>query len=290
MRLKLFLLTTLALISPEVRAGGELLNPELDRQISAARIEADIVIDGEMDEPEWQQAEPIFDFTQQEPFIGESASERTEVRLLYDDDNLYIGIYCFDSAGEKGLVFNDVRRDFPPFENDVFGVLLDTFDDNRNGFLFSTNPKGAKRDGQVGGDGTTNNFDWDVSWDVRSKITKQGWQAEMAIPFKSLRFRKDEDQVWGVNFLRRVRRKNEQSHWSPIPVPFRLNRVSMAGSLHGMSGVRQGRNLYLKPYLSAPLVRRQGDDVDFLPELGIDLKYGVTSGMTLDLTVNTDFA
>ena len=290
MRLTLVLLMTLALAFPEARAGSELLNPELDRQISAARIEADIVIDGELDEPEWQRAEPVSDFTQQEPFIGEPVSERTEVRLLYDDDNLYVGVYCFDSAGEKGLVVNDVRRDFPPFENDVFGVLLDTFDDNRNGFMFSTNPKGAKRDGQVGGDGTTDNFDWDVSWDVMSKITESGWQAEIAIPFKSLRFRKDEDQVWGVNFLRRIRRKNEQAHWSPIPVPFRLSRVSMAGSLNGITSVRQGRNLYLKPYLSAPLVRRQGDDVDFVPDVGMDLKYGVTPGLTLDLTVNTDFA
>jgi hypothetical protein len=290
MPLPLVFLTTLALISPEVRAGGASPDPELDHQVSALYIEAEIIIDGEMNEPQWQQVQPASDFTQQEPIIGEPASERTEVRLLYDDDNLYLGIYCFDSAGEKGLVVNDVRRDFPPFENDVFGVLLDTFDDNRNGFMLSTNPKGAKRDGQVGGDGTTSNFDWDVSWEVKSKITEQGWQAEMAIPFKSLRFRQDQDQVWGVNFLRRIRRKNEQAHWSPIPVPFRLSRVSMAGSLNGITGVRQGRNLYLKPYLSTPLVRRQGDDVDFVPELGMDLKYGVTPGLTLDLTVNTDFA
>jgi len=290
MRLISVLLIILALTSPQARAGGTSPDPELDHQISALHIEGTIVIDGELNEPEWQQVQPATDFTQQEPFIGEPASERTEVRLLYDDDNIYVGVYCFDSAGDAGLVVNDVRRDFPPFENDVFGILLDTFGDNRNGFLFSTNPKGAKRDGQVGGDGTTNNFDWDASWEVISQITESGWQAEMAIPFKSLRFRMGEEQVWGVNFLRRVRRKNEQSHWSPIPVPFRLNRVSMAGSLNGITGVRQGRNLYLKPYVTTPLVRRQGDDVDFIPEVGMDLKYGITPGLTLDVTVNTDFA
>ena len=290
MRLTLVLLTMLALTSPEAGAGGGAPDPELDHRILALRIEADIIIDGELDEPEWQQAEPVSDLTQQEPYRGEPVSERTEIRLLYDDDNLYVGVYCFDSAGAEGLVVNDVRRDFSPFENDLFGLILDTFDDNRNGFLFSTNPKGAKRDGQVGGDGTTNNFDWDASWEVKSKITESGWQAEMAIPFKSLRFRKGEDQIWGVNFLRRIRRKNEQAYWSPIPVPFRLNRVSMAGSLDGLKGVRQGRNLYIKPYFSAPLVRRQGDDVDFVPDAGLDVKYGVTSGLTLDLTVNTDFA
>lgn len=290
MCLTLVLVTTLTVTLSEVNAGSELLNPELDRQISAIRVKTYVVIDGELDEPAWQHAKPVSDFTQQEPFIGEPVSERTEVRLLYNDHNLYVGVYCFDLAGKEGLVVNDVRRDFPPSENDVFSILLDTFDDNRNGFVFSTNPKGAKRDGQVGGDGTTTNFDWDASWEVNSKITAQGWQAEIAIPFKSLRFRKDDDQVWGVNFLRQIRRKNERAHWSPIPVPFHLNRVSMAGSLDGMSGVRQGRNLYLKPYLSAPLVRRQGDDVDFVPDVGMDVKYGVASGMTLDLTVNTDFA
>jgi len=112
----------------------------------------------------------------------------------------------------------------------------------------------------------------------------------MAIPFKTLRFRDNERQVWGVNFTRRVRRKNEVAHWAHIPRPYRLSRVSLAGELDGMSGIRQGRNLYVKPYLSAPLLRREEDDVDFLPDVGFDVKYGVTPSLTLDLTVNTDFA
>ena len=265
-------------------------DPGQKRSIEVLRIESDIVIDGELDEPEWQRAQPADNFIQQEPIMGNPGSERTEVRLLYNDTTLYVGIYCFDSAGAEGIIVTNVRRDVSPFEGDYFGVLLDTFDDDRNAFVFGTNPRGAKRDGQMAGNGESSNFDWDAVWHVKSKITDQGWQAEMAIPFRTLRFREGEEQVWGLNLTRKIRRKNEDAHWAPIPRPFRINRVSLAGELTGLSGVRQGRNLYIKPYISLPVVRRQQDDVDFLPEPGLDLKYGVTPGLTLDLTVNTDFA
>ncbi len=261
-----------------------------DKKVTAVYIEGQIVVDGNLDEPEWNLAQVATHFIQQEPQMGEPSTERTEVRLLYDDENLYVGVYCFDSAGEAGIVVNDVRRDYPPSENDLFTVLLDSFDDNRSGFMFSTNPQGAKRDGQSGGDGTSTNIDWDGIWYVTSKVTGSGWQAEMAIPFQTLRFREGEQQIWGVNFERRIRRKNELTHWSAIPRPYQLNRVSLAGSLNGINGIHQGRSFYVKPYLSMPLTRRQGDDIDFMPEVGFDGKYGVTSGLTLDLTVNTDFA
>jgi hypothetical protein len=243
-----------------------------------------------MDEREWSLVEPATDFIQNEPNMGEPASERTEVRLLYDDETLYVGIYCFDSAGKQGITVNDVTRDFVFADNDNFAVVFDTFDDNRNGFVFATNPVGAKMDVQVTQDGERTNDDWDTIWDVKTQITDSGWQVEMAIPFKSLRFRDTPQQVWGINFNRRIRRKNEASHWSPIPRPYRLSRVSFAGQLEGINGIGQGRNLYIKPYLSAPVVRREQDDVDFLPDVGLDIKYGVTPALALDLTVNTDFS
>jgi hypothetical protein len=152
-------------------------------------------------------------------------------------------------------VVHQVTRDFPGFEEDQFGVILDTFDDNRNGFIFNTNPRGAKSDAQVGGDGTSYNRNWDTIWHVRSKITDAGWQTEIAIPFKSLRFNPAESHTWGINFSRRIRRKNEETHWSPIPRPFGMSRISQAGRLEGMGGLRQGMNLQVKPYLSAPVVR-----------------------------------
>ena len=261
-----------------------------EKTMTATRIDQPIVIDGILDEPQWERAEPIRDFVQQDPDTGEPGSEPTEVRILYDDEFLYVGVWCFDSLGAEGVVVNDMTRDYTPFDTDVFAVVVDTFNDDRNGMLFSTNPAGAKHDSQFGNDGRKVNVDWDAIWHAGSQITESGWQAEMAIPFKSLRFSSLENQTWGINFLRRMRRKNEVVHWSLIPRPFFINRVSWAGRLEGLRGVRPGRSLYVKPYVSLPVVRRRQDDVDFVPDAGLDVKYAVGSQMTLDLTVNTDFS
>ena len=233
------------------------------RSMSAVFIDTPMVLDGRLDEPAWDLAQPASDFIQQDPVMDGRATERTEVRLLYDKDNLYVGVYCFDSAGRAGLVVNDLTRDYSSFQGDHFGMALDTFDDDRNGFFFSTNPGGAKRDAQFGSNGANSNFDWDGIWQVKTLISESGWQVEMVIPFKTLRFRELKEQIWGVNFVRRIRRKNEVNHWSPVARPYRIGRISLAGILEGVGGVRQGRNLYLKPHVSAPIVRRQDDDVDF---------------------------
>ena len=249
-----------------------------------------IVLDGDLDEPEWGLAEPATDFIQSEPYQGRPASEATEVRLLYDRNHLYVGAICHDSEGRRGLIAREMRRDFSPRDGDIFQVILDTFGDRRNAVVFATNPQGAMRDMQTSGDGESFNSEWDAVWDVRVKLTDSGWRAEFAIPFKSLRFDGTEEQTWGINFERTIRRLNEITHWAPIPQPFRVYRVSLAGSLEGVNDVRPGRNLYLKPYVSAPLARAEGDDWDFKPDAGLDVKYGLTSGLTLDLTLNTDFS
>ncbi len=152
------------------------------------RIESELVIDGELDEPEWDLAEPFSDFIQRDPRTGASPSEVTEVRLLYNDEYLYVGVYCFDSAGEKGIVVTEMRRDFSPRESDTFTIVLDTFDDDRNGVTFDINARGARADMQVGDDGAKRNREWDGIWYAKTKITERGWQAEIAIPFKTLRF------------------------------------------------------------------------------------------------------
>ncbi|MEE2822832.1 MAG: DUF5916 domain-containing protein [Acidobacteriota bacterium] len=261
-----------------------------NKKTTAIRIESPITIDGELNESEWHLSKVISDFVQSEPAKGEPGSELTEVIVLYDDENIYIGVYCFDSAGREGIVVNDFSKNYPPRDTDHFSVVLDTFDDDRNGFIFGVTPVGATREGQVGQDGRRNNFDWEAIWHVKTQITDQGWQVEMAIPFRSLRFREEQNQVWGINFARRIRRKNELDVWSLVPRPYKPSRVSLAGELHGISGIRQGQNLYVKPYLSAPLVRLQEDDVDFMPDVGLDVKYGLTPGLTLDLSANTDFS
>ena len=271
-------------------AGRDIFANPGSRKVTALYIEGKIVIDGRFDEPEWSVAIPAADFIQNDPVMGEPATERTEVRVLYDDENIYIGAYCFDSEGGDGLVVTQLSRDYGPRENDHFSMIFDTFDDNRNGFIFGVNPSGAQRDGQTGGDGAQISFDWDGIWDVETSITDAGWQIEAVIPLTTFRFRELETQVWGVNFGRRIRRKNESTYWSPIPRPHTMSRVSYAGTLEGINGMRQGRSLYVKPYLSTPVVRKENDDTDFLPDIGLDVKYAVTSNLTLDLTVNTDFA
>ena len=271
-------------------AQDSMVDDSKEKVITARAIGNRIVIDGELDEAEWDLAEPVSDFFQQEPATGEPVSERTEVRLLYNDEFLYVGIYCFDSQGSKGIVLSGMRRDFNPFDGDVFNIALDTFNDDRNGYLFTTSPVGAKHDSQIGDNGGKINPNWDGIWYAQSKITESGWQGEMAIPFKTLRFRNTEQQVWGVNFQRRIRRKNENSMWAAVPRPYSISRLSPAGKLEGLGGIRPGRNLYVKPYISLPVTRRQEDDVDFEPDVGLDVKYGLSSELTLDLTVNTDFS
>jgi hypothetical protein len=268
----------------------EFVSTTEERKVSAIKTTGPINLDGRMVEPDWQRAVPAVDFTQRIPLSGQPATERTEVRLLYDSKNLYVGADCFDSAGPKGIIVNDIRQDFFTIDSDGFQVVLDTYNDNRNAFLFGTNPRAGRFDMQIGADGNSGNTSWDGVWHVAAHISEDGWHVEMAIPFKTLRFRKNNGQLWGVNFERRVRRKYEDSYWAPIPPPYRLGRVSLAGGLDGLDTLKQGRNLQVTPYLKGDLSHREDDDLDFFPDAGVDVKYGVTSQLTLDLTVNTDFS
>ncbi|MBI4481871.1 MAG: carbohydrate binding family 9 domain-containing protein [Acidobacteria bacterium] len=260
--------------------------------VTAIPTEEKIEIDGELKEATWQKASPGADFIQNEPYPGKPSTEKTEVRVLYDADNLYVGALCFDSEPGK-LKISDLKRDFEIEETDVFGLILDTFHDRRNGFAFFTNPMGAKRELQSIDDGRDLNLNWEGIWYVKTKLYDYGWAVEIAIPFKTLRFNKDHTQIWGTNFLRRVRRKNETAHWSPVPLRYQMRHVSYAGELHGLGEIRQGRNLKVKPFAVAELnqlslTKKGSTSVDF--DGGIDLKYGVTPGLTLDVTANTDFS
>jgi len=264
--------------------------PEDLPTMRAVRVDQPITLDGRLDEPDWKLAEPATNFIQRLPHSGEPATERTEVRLIYDEVNLYVGVYCFDSAGENGITIKDIKYDFWTLDSDGFQVVIDTFDDDLNSFLFGTNPGAGKFDMQIGADGAAGNTSWNGIWHVATSIDEQGWQVEMIVPFKTLRFANKPTQIWGVNFERRVRRKFEDSYWSPLPAAFRLGRVSLAGRLEGIEGIHPGRNLYVKPYGLAAVQRLEGDDVDVKPEVGFDVKYAVGTQSTLDLTVNTDFS
>ena len=258
-------------------------------------------IDGRVDDDVWTAAQPFSTFVQQEPNEGAPASELTEIRFLLDERNLYVAVVCFDSE-PANIVVSQSRRDADLEDTDSVRILLDTFNDGQNAFIFGTNPFGIEYDGQVRAEGQTGligggssggfNLNWDGDWVVRTRTTDRGWEAEFGIPLKTLRYNPGQDRTWGVNVVRNIRRKNEQVFLSPVPRGYNLQRVSVAGKLHGLS-LPARRDLKLLPYLSGAVNDDQtlpSDRVDRTGDVGVDLKWGVRADLTLDLTVNTDFA
>jgi hypothetical protein len=274
---------------------------------NAVRVAEAPTLDGDvLGDPIWQQAPAFEGFKQFQPNEGQPVSERTEVRIMFTKDTLFVGVVCYDSDPD-GIIVTDSRRDSSLDNTDSFRMILDTFRDRQNGFVFGTNPAGLEYDGQVtnegqGGGGLAGatqqsgsgggfNLNWDGAWVVRTRTTEIGWTAEFAIPFKTLRFPAGADQVWGVNFQRNIRRKNEEAYWAPIPRQYNLYRVSIAGSIAGLQPP-VFRNFKLIPYALGQYVESGENPVDGvnLGEVGIDGKYNITPGLTLDGTYNTDFA
>ncbi|MEQ1910423.1 MAG: DUF5916 domain-containing protein [Vicinamibacterales bacterium] len=280
------------------------------RRATAARTPTPLNIDGVLDESVWQQATPMNDFIQSEPSEGQAATERTEVRILFDDKAIYVGVTCYDSDPEH-LVTLDSRRDSALSGQDSFQMILDTYHDRQNGFIFGTTPLGLQYDAQVrnegetirsaptsGGGGNTGgagggvNVNWDGSWDVKTHVGENGWTAEFMIPLRTLRYG-TAPQTWGVNFSRTIERKRESVYWSPVLRIYSLARLSSAGELGGLS-VPAPRDFKLMPYASGSSNRSflssSQRRYDRKSEFGVDAKIGVTSSTTLDLTYNTDFA
>lgn len=260
-----------------------------DRRLVIVRADGPIALDGRLDEPSWSRAPVARNFIQNDPREGAPATFDTEVRLLYDTEALYIGVFARDDE-PGGIIVNELRKDFNTGNGDSFQVVIDTFKDERNGYQFAVNPAGAKWDAQMANEGRESNSNWDGVWDVGSRIGEDGWYAEIRIPFRTLKFSPAPHQIWGINFQRRLRRLNENSFWSPIQRIHSLSRVSMAGTVEGMQGIQPGNNLRLKPYAlaSSSRIGRGSYHSDF--DAGLDVKYGLTSGLTWDFTVNTDFS
>ena len=285
------------------------------RSVAARKAEEPPVIDGRVDEEQWNQAAAASEFFQQRPVQGAPASERTEVRFIYTEDALYIGVICFDSEPDQ-IVDTQSQRDGNLNDSDSVLIVLDTYHDGQNGFLFGTNPAGIQYDAQILNEGVSGgeaagsggagrsatstsqrgnvaafNLNWDTTWTVQSSRTERGWETEMEIPLKSLRFRdSSEPQSWGVNVMRNIRRKNEQVFWSEIPQAYNIFRISLAGDLEALD-IHSVRNLKFIPYALAGVQRDFTiSDTDFRHDIGFDVKYGISSAMTLDVTVNTDFA
>ena len=260
--------------------------------VVATWISQPVKIDGWLSEPVWQQALPIRNFRQREPKEGLPATEKTEVRILFDKENLYFGILCFDNHPES-ITAKEMETDGQLGLDDNFTLLLDTYHDYRNGFYFQVNPNGAKFDAQVQNSGESLNMNWNGIWDVKTRITAQGWTAEIILPFKTLRFTGDSLQVWGINLRRYIARKNEQDLWQAWHRNQGIRQLSGAGVLKILQPVLRGKHLELKPYLSTGLEHgytAPGYQNDQRFKSGLDTKYGLTSTLTLDFTVNTDFA
>jgi len=262
-------------------------------QIEGLRIYQPIKVNGYLDESSWSKAQFTNEFTQREPQEGQPATEQTEVRILYDDTNLYIGLVCFDSQPDR-IVANEMRRDADLQNNDYFQIMIDSFHDHRNAFYFIINPLGAKRDALIRDDGSNINWNWDGIWIARVKRTDEGWTAEIAIPFYTLRFKKDNNQTWGINFGRHIARKREEVYWVPILRDYGfygMYKVSACGQLVGLENLSWGKRAQLMPYFIGGGV--QEDEYDTFSrwgDIGLDLKYRLTSNLTADVTVNTDFA
>jgi hypothetical protein len=263
-------------------------------------------LDGLLTEAVWAEAAAITGLTQQDPTEGEAATEGTEIRVLYDDENLYIGIRALDSEPSR-IVKRILQRDRimkkDPFEgrpifagDDAVAILLDPFDDNRNGYVFATNPNGAEFDALLADEGKEFNLDWRGVWEVAGTPTEEGWSAEFRIPLRTLRYPNNSNEPWGFNVFRMIRRKNELvlwQAWSRDNGGF--HRVSQAGRLEGIRDLpATGRNLEVKPYLLGGMEQARRDDGTLSgsseSSVGLDLKTEVRPGLVLDLTLNTDFA
>ena len=262
----------------------------------ASRLASPLALDGVLDEAVYQDVAPVTGFIQQEPDEGAVANDQTEVWVMFDDDTLYVAARCWSAEPEQ-MVANEMKRDsWGMFGNESLAVALDTFYDRRNGFGFITNPVGGLIDAIITGERTFN-MDWNTVWDARSQRFDQGWTVEISIPFKSLRYRAGPEQVWGINLQRRVASTNEVSFLTPIPAADNLAgwyKMSASATLVDLEVPVSGTRLEVKPYGITDLTTNLNETPPLLRELGgnvgFDVKYGVTQGLTADFTYNTDFA
>ena len=257
------------------------------RSAAVTAVTSEIVIDGLLDEAPWRQASKIGDLVQRIPEAGAKPTEKTEVTLLYDEDNLYIGVMCYDSE-PRGVLASEMARDARLRADDRLEIVFDTFRDQSNAFYFSTNPAGALVDGLVFANGETNN-DWDAIWIVRTRQTDDGWTAEFAIPFKSLSFPAGET-AWGFNISRTIQRKLEENRWTGARFQTQFVQVSEAGEITNLDGLAQGTGLDIRPFVAGRWLHQTANGGDaVVGKPGLDLFYNITPSLKLSVTANTDF-
>lgn len=271
------------------------------RTAQASRVDRSPKMDGTLDDPLWQQATPITNFLQREPYEGQAPTEPTEVRILYTKHEVYFGVACHDSAA-NGPVATQLRRDVTQELDDYFEIVIDSRRDGRNAYVFQINPLGTQRDALITDEQTGDTQDgdpgWDGVWTSEARIKRDGWTATIAIPFSTLNFMQSRDVVWGVNFKRFIRRKNEEDLWSGWRRTFGATKISQAGELHGISEIGSGRLFIVKPYVLGGFSHLPANatasgltpGTTALHTGGVDVKVGLRSNLVANLTVNTDFA
>jgi hypothetical protein len=312
LHLPLACLFLIALVSSRPVSAQQETTPRRERQAGAqepfrtaqaSQVERAPKLDGTLDDPLWQQASPISNFLQREPFEGQPPTEKTEVRVLYTKHEVYFGITCSDSQPGR-IIATELRRDVPQELDDYFEIIIDSAHDRRNAYVFQINPLGTQRDAliteeqrteQSQGDGDSG---WDGVWTSEARITKDGWTATVGIPFSTLNFMQSRDVVWGINFKRFIRRKNEEDLWSGWRRTYGAARISQAGELHGISEIGSGRLFIVKPYglIGFSHFPSKTAGTGFTPGTsglytgGVDVKVGLRSNFVANLTANTDFA
>ena len=290
------------IVGPPPPMAPEIVSRDADglATVRATRVPEGVRIDGVLDEPHYAALPSISDFLQSGPGEGTPATERTETWIVFDDDNVYVSARNWDSAPESEWTANEMRRDTNQLrQNDTFGVMFDTFYDRRNGVMFYTNPLGALAEFSITNEGNPGT-DWNPIWEIRTGRFEGGWTVEMAIPFKSLRYRPGREQVWGLQLRRAIRRKNEWTYLTYLPLSVSGGsaqgafRVSMAGTLVGIEAPPQSRVIDVKPYgisgLETDLAEDPPVENDITADAGLDVKVGITENLTADFTFNTDFA
>lgn len=302
-KLKLFLLTPILLFTTILWAQKN--NPNQNLNFPITFLKTDPTIDGNiLSEAIWEQVPAITDLKQIKPNYNQPASEETAIRVAYTQKTLYIAVICYDKTPDQ-IVVSDSRRDGDLSDEDSFLFILDTYNDQQNGFLFGTNANGMEYDAQIDNEGEGNfsanrqqggvvggtNINWDASWEVKTETGDYGWSAEFAIPLRSIRFNSGTDKIWGINFQRNISKRSETTFWANLPLGFDIKRLSLAGKMTGIE-LKSPKNLKVIPYVLSQAIRDNTSqkNISATADIGGDIKYSLTPGLTLDLTYNTDFA
>ncbi len=280
-------------------------NPIKNLNFNITFLAQEPIIDGDvLNEALWEQVYTIRDLKQIKPNYGTPASEKTAIKIAYTSKTLYVAVVCFDTSPEK-IVVSDSRRDADLNDDDSFLFIIDTYNDQQNGFLFGTNADGMEYDAQIDNEGEGNfsanrqqggvvggtNINWDASWEVKTKKGDFGWSAEFAIPLRSIRFNGGNNKTWGVNFQRNISKRSETAYWANLPLGFDIKRLSLAGKMHGLN-LKSPKNLKIIPYGLVQSIQNNHPPKNTTGNtaVGGDIKYSLTPGLTLDMTYNTDFA